>query len=111
MPAERDEQRIDPGVLEILGAVSEAIGLAEHVQKVFPLDRLKTQRRHARIEKQLGLFAERLEDARGAVRLLQGVVDGNASDLPQGAIAFTIYGRSCLSTGAVSSSCSVRFKE
>lgn len=83
------ERYVDPGLLEILGAVSEALGLAEHIQKVFPLHRLKAQRRHGRIEKLLNGFAGGLDDARAAIRLLQGVT-GEGSNLPPGTIAFAI---------------------
>lgn len=79
----------DPGVLEILGALSEAVGLAEHIQRLFPRGR-KIQRRHRQIDKQVAAFAEKLQDARTAVRLLQGVVGGPARGLESGTIGFSI---------------------
>lgn len=81
---------VDPGVLEIIGALSETLGLAEHVQRVVPFHRLRAQRRHAQIEKRVDAFVQRLDDARTSIRVLQSAIGESASALAPGAIAFTI---------------------
>jgi hypothetical protein len=80
----------DPGVLEILGAVAEAFGLAEHVQRILPLHRMRAERRHAQIDKRFDAFVRQLEDARVAIRVLSSVVGEPASALRPGTIAFAI---------------------
>jgi hypothetical protein len=83
-------QHVDPGVLEIVGAVSQVLGLAEHAQRILPLRRLRVQRRHARIEKQLDSFSRRLEDARAAIRVLRSAIGESMQTPTPGVIAFAI---------------------
>jgi hypothetical protein len=70
---------VDPGILELVGELADLLGLAEHVQRLLPTQRMKVQRRHRRIEKLLDSFSEALSDSRAALRVLSTVLDGHPS--------------------------------
>jgi hypothetical protein len=36
----------DPGILELVGEIADLLGLAEHVQRLLPIQRIKVERRH-----------------------------------------------------------------
>jgi hypothetical protein len=69
----------DPGILELVGELADLLGLAEHVQRVLPIQRIKIQRRHRRIEKLLDGFSNALSDARAALRVLSSVLNEHVS--------------------------------
>jgi len=94
-------QLVDPGLLEIIGAIVEVLGLADQVQKLLPLDQLRVERRHRRVAKLLDEFTERLEDARTALRVISSAVSsrfspasgdtvGSLTPLPTGAVSFDL---------------------
>ncbi len=71
---------IDPGILELVGEIADRLGLAEHVQRVLPTQRLKVQRRHRRVDKLLDAFNETLNDARAALRVLSTTIQPSLSE-------------------------------
>lgn len=72
--------KADPGLFELVGLVSDLLGLGEHAQLLFPLDRLRAQRRHKRVAKLRDQFRDALEQARTSLRALRSSVDAT---LPQ----------------------------
>jgi hypothetical protein len=70
----------DPGVLELVGEIADLLGLAEHVQRMLPTQRIKVQRRHRRVEKLLDSFTEALGDSRAALRVLSTVLGEHLTD-------------------------------
>jgi hypothetical protein len=81
-------KQVDPGILELVGTATELLGLAEHIQRFLPLDRLRMTRRHKRIENLLGGFRKALEDARAALRIIQSSIADGRLELPADAIGF-----------------------
>jgi NAD(P)-dependent dehydrogenase (short-subunit alcohol dehydrogenase family) len=82
-----DRVHTDPGVLELVGEIADLLGLAEHVQRLLPTQRIKVQRRHRRIEKLLDSFSEALSDSRAALRVLSTVLNEHLSGENVGALA------------------------
>jgi hypothetical protein len=81
---------VDPGILEIIGAITEVLGLADYIQKILPLDQIRVERRHRRVQKLLVDFAKNLEDARAAIRVISSVVSQNVSGVEPEALRFKI---------------------
>lgn len=63
----------DPGLLELLGAFSELLGLAEFIQRIAPTDRLKASRRHNRINKLLSELQKSFAEARSPILSLRAL--------------------------------------
>lgn len=76
----------DPGLLEIIGGIAQALGLAEQVQRILPIDRLRSQRRLGRINKLLDQFRKNLDDARAGLRLIRNALAGRTLEIPADAI-------------------------
>jgi hypothetical protein len=74
-----DRAHVDPGILELVGELADLLGLAEHVQRLLPTQRIKVQRRHRRVEKLLDSFSEALSDSRAALRVLSTVLNEHLS--------------------------------
>lgn len=85
-----DGRQIDPGILEIVGAIAQVLGFAEQVQRVMPTDRLGAQRKHKRIDRLLKKFVNSMDDARLALRAISGALGPGASDLPQDVLNFHV---------------------
>ena len=94
-------RRVDPGLLEIIGAIIEVLGLADQVQKLLRLDQLRVERRHRRVARLLDEFTERIEDTRTALRVISSAISsrfspvsadtvGNLTPLPAGAVSFDL---------------------
>jgi len=60
----------DPGILELVGELTDLLGLAEKIQRYLPTQRLKIQRKHRRIERLLDDFRAALDDSRAAMRVV-----------------------------------------
>ncbi|MBI4600713.1 MAG: hypothetical protein HY721_02020 [Planctomycetes bacterium] len=75
-----DTRQTDPGLLELLGELLDLVGLAEHIQRFLPTQRLKVQRRHRRVEKLLDTFNETLSDGRAALRVVSTTVERHVQD-------------------------------
>ena len=87
----RDERRVcDPDILQIIGAVSDLLGLAEHFQRIVPIDRVRVQRRHQRIDRLRERFSQSMEDARVALKVVSSVVAERTINLEADQIAFDI---------------------
>ncbi len=80
----------DPGLLEIIGGIAQALGLAEQIQRVVPTERLASRRRHARIDKRLQEFKSGIDDARAALRLIKTTIRGHVENLPSDAIGINV---------------------
>ncbi len=80
----------DPDILQIIGAVSDLLGLAEHFQRIVPIDRVRVERRHQRIERLREKFSQSMEDARAALRVVSSVVIERTINLEVDQIAFDI---------------------
>lgn len=65
----------DPGILEIVGGLLDLLGLAEMIQRILPIERLKVQRKHRTIGKSLDAFGLALDDARAALRVLSSTLN------------------------------------
>ena len=83
---------VDPGILEILGAIAEVLGVADHIQRILPLGRWRVARRHRRIGRLLTEFDKRIGDARAALRVLSTAVDEHLMDAPNDSVGFAIPG-------------------
>lgn len=81
---------VDPGFLEIIGALTEALGLAEHLQKLFPLDRMRMKRRHQRIEAQRRKCKEGLTDARVALNSLKSFAERHMGGIMPGTFGVAV---------------------
>lgn len=66
----RKNDVIDPDIFQIIGTASDLLGLGEHIQRLFPIDRIKAKRRHSRMDKLRGDFRLSLTGARVALRAL-----------------------------------------
>ncbi len=78
------EVLVDPGFFEILGALTELLGLSEHLQKLLPLDRRRMMRRHRRIESQKAKCGDAITRARTALRVLQAFAKKHMSKISAG---------------------------
>src|SRR5436190_22054060 len=87
---DRPADLADPGLLDIIGGVAQALGLAEQVQRILPTDRLRSQRRHGRIDKLLDQFKEKLDDARAGLRLIRSTVESLTAEIPANAIGIAV---------------------
>jgi hypothetical protein len=69
----------DPDLLQIIGTVSDLLGLGEHIQRLLPIDRVRVQRRHRRISNLRDSFGKGLSEARTALRALATTIP---ADIP-----------------------------
>lgn len=91
MPNDQSEPvLLDPGVLEILGAVTEILGLAEQFQSIVPTQRMRVKRRHARIEKLQDKCLRLIDDARAGLRILRTAGEGEFDEIPRGVIGVAL---------------------
>jgi hypothetical protein len=65
----------DPDLLQLIGAAADLLGLGEHLQRLLPVDRIRAQSRHRRIQRLRGAFLEHLDDARSALRVVSSVIE------------------------------------
>lgn len=80
----------DPGFLEIVGGLTVLLGLAEQLQKLFPLDRMRMQKRHRRIEAQREKCADALTKARTALTFLQVFAQRHMVQAPAGTFGVAV---------------------
>jgi hypothetical protein len=66
--------KVDPSLLDVAGLALELLGLADHVQGLLPLQRIRADRRHKRIESTLDQFREALNDARASLRIVRSAL-------------------------------------
>src|SRR5262245_56689606 len=93
--------QIDPSLLDLAGQALELLGLADHIQRLLPLQRMKADRRHRRIETGLGEFQEALDDARASLRIVRSALSSlDALGVPEDDFGivmpveeFTVYRR------------------
>ena len=69
----------DPGFLEVIGAIAQALGLAEQIQRIVPMGRIESRSRHNKIDRKLSEFKDGLDEARGALRLIKTVIEGKTT--------------------------------
>jgi hypothetical protein len=86
----RNQNQSDPGVLEILGAIAEILGLADHIQQLLPLDTWRVEKHHRQKSKLLQEFDERIADARAALRVVSSAIEQYLSNAPPDTIRFSI---------------------
>ena len=77
----KKSHKIDPGILEIVGAVTQVLGLAETIQKVLPTDIVMVKRRHKRIDSLIKKVVSAMDDARMALLGISDSIKIGANDL------------------------------
>jgi hypothetical protein len=80
----------DPDLLQILGSISDVLGLTEHMQRILPLTRLRAKRRHRRIENLRKKFKENMEGSRVSLKAIKSMLMDRKVDLSKGQIAISI---------------------
>jgi len=83
---------LDPGILEILGKLTELIGLGEHLKKLIP-SHLAPSRRHGRVHRLLDGLRKDLDSIRSAIRIVRAVVANAVAEPDVGELGFLIDSR------------------
>ena len=84
---------IDPGLLQLLGKVSEFLGLAEHAERILNTQRRRSQSRHRAIAKAWTKFQKGLTSGRGALRQIRSTLAAQLTDAPADTVAIAMsYG-------------------
>ncbi len=86
-----DDRRkpVDPIILEILGFVSQTVGIAEHFKHVVGPTHRHVERRHKQVSNQVERFSQGLDEARTSLRIITSVV-AEADSGPAGAAGFLV---------------------
>jgi hypothetical protein len=81
---------IGPGILEIVGAITQVLGLAEQVQHIVLTYRLQTRKRHSQMDRLLSKFINAIDDARMAFRSVSSAIGESVSETPSDSLSFAI---------------------
>jgi hypothetical protein len=81
---------IGTGILEIVGAITQVLGLAEQVQRIVPSDRLQARNRHSEMDRPLSKFIKAIDDTRMAFRSVSSAIGESVSETPRDSLSFAI---------------------
>lgn len=87
---QKNKQVIGSGILEIVGAITQVLGLAEQVQHIVHTDRLQARKRHSQMDRLLSKFIYAIDDARMGFRTVCSAIGESVSETPGDSLSFGI---------------------
>ena len=79
--------RRDPSLLQLLGAVTEVLGLAEQIERLLHTKPSRIEATHRSIRKSLSKFQRAMTAGRGAIRQINSTLAAQVTDAPKDTVA------------------------